>query len=63
MISSNLVFSQWDQIIEDPLTIISAIHRLMLHAVILDCKEGRRDDKPGRPPREVVHVHLDSRRH
>ena len=36
MISSNLVFSQWDQIFKDPLTTMAAVDRLVHHAHILE---------------------------
>jgi DNA replication protein DnaC len=36
MISSNLVFSKWDQIFKDPMTAMAAIDRLVHHAVILE---------------------------
>jgi len=36
MISSNLVFSQWDQIFKSPLTAAAAIDRLVHHSVILE---------------------------
>lgn len=36
MISSNLVFSQWDQIFKDPMTTMAAIDRLVHHALILE---------------------------
>lgn len=36
MISSNLVFSKWDQIFKDPMTTMAAIDRLVHHAVILE---------------------------
>jgi DNA replication protein DnaC len=36
MISSNLVFSQWDQIFKDPMTTMAAIDRLVHHAVVLE---------------------------
>jgi DNA replication protein DnaC len=36
MISSNLVFSKWDQIFKDPMTTLAAIDRLVHHAVILE---------------------------
>ena len=35
-ISSNLVFSQWDQIFKDPMTTMAAVDRLVHHAVILE---------------------------
>lgn len=39
MISSNLVFSQWDQIFKDPLTTAAAIDRIVHHSVILEIPE------------------------
>ena len=36
MISSNLVFSKWDQIFKDPMTTMAAVDRLIHHATILD---------------------------
>ena len=36
LVSSNLVFSQWDQIFKDPLTTMAAIDRLVHHAIILE---------------------------
>jgi hypothetical protein len=36
MISSNLVFSQWDQIFKDPMTTMAAIDRLVHHSTILE---------------------------
>ncbi|MFO1428852.1 MAG: IS21-like element helper ATPase IstB [Candidatus Competibacteraceae bacterium] len=36
LISSNLVFSQWDRIFQDPLTTAAAIDRLVHHAIILE---------------------------
>jgi DNA replication protein DnaC len=36
MISSNLVFSQWDRIFKDPMTTAAAIDRLVHHAIILE---------------------------
>jgi len=36
MISSNLVFSQWDKIFKDPMTTAAAIDRLVHHSVILE---------------------------
>jgi DNA replication protein DnaC len=40
MISSNLVFSQWDRIFKDPMTTAAAIDRLVHHAVILELTGG-----------------------
>jgi DNA replication protein DnaC len=36
IITSNLVFSQWDRIFQDPMTTACAIDRLVHHAVILE---------------------------
>jgi DNA replication protein DnaC len=36
MISSNLVFSKWDQIFKDPMTTMAAVDRLIHHSTILE---------------------------
>ena len=36
MITSNLVFSQWDKIFKDPMTTMAAVDRLVHHATILE---------------------------
>lgn len=36
MISSNLMFSEWDKIFKDPMTTMAAIDRLVHHSIILD---------------------------
>ena len=36
MITSNLVFSKWDQIFKDPMTTMAAVDRLVHHATILE---------------------------
>ena len=36
VITSNLVFSQWDQIFKDPMTTMAAVDRLVHHAIILE---------------------------
>ncbi len=36
LITSNLVFSQWEQIFKDPMTTAAAIDRLVHHSVILE---------------------------
>jgi DNA replication protein DnaC len=36
LITSNLVFSQWDKIFKDPMTTAAAIDRLVHHCVILE---------------------------
>jgi DNA replication protein DnaC len=40
MISSNLVFSEWDKIFKDPMTTMAAIDRLVHHSIILEFNEG-----------------------
>ncbi len=47
-ISSNLVFSKWDQIFKDPMTTMAAVDRLVHHAIILEFDgETRRAPRPG----------------
>ncbi len=36
IITSNLVFSQWDKIFKDPMTTAAAIDRVVHHSVILE---------------------------
>ncbi len=36
MITTNLVFSEWDRIFRDPMTTLAAIDRVVHHSVILD---------------------------
>lgn len=52
MISTNLVFSKWDQIFKDPMTTMAAVDRLVHHAVILEFDNGsvRADEAKGRIP-------------
>jgi len=46
MISSNLVFSQWEGIFHDPLTAMAAVDRLVHHSVILEFQgESQRTGK------------------
>jgi DNA replication protein DnaC len=40
IITSNLVFSQWDKIFKDPMTTAAAIDRLVHHAIILELDGG-----------------------
>jgi DNA replication protein DnaC len=62
LISSNLVFSQWDRIFKDPMTTACAIDRLVHHATILELtgssyrseaakqRNGGRGHAGGEPP-------------
>ena len=58
MISSNLVFSKWDQIFKDPMTTMAAIDRLVHHALILEFSgesvraqhARQREPEPSREP-------------
>ncbi len=36
MITSNLVFSEWNQIFKDPLTTAAAVDRIVHHSIILE---------------------------
>jgi DNA replication protein DnaC len=36
VITTNLVFSEWDQIFKNPLTTMAALDRVVHHSVILD---------------------------
>lgn len=55
MITSNLVFSQWDQIFKDAMTTAAAIDRVVHHSIILELNvssyraeaAGKRATKPG----------------
>jgi len=63
MITSNLVFSQWDQIFKNPMTTMAAIDRLVHHAIILEMagpsireeeakatRHGNGETRPATPP-------------
>jgi DNA replication protein DnaC len=52
MVSSNLVFSKWDQIFKDPMTTMAAVDRLVHHAIILEfngesMRTGKEKEKKG----------------
>jgi DNA replication protein DnaC len=53
MISSNLVFSQWERIFQDPMTAMAAVDRLVHHSVILEfggeSQRGPKNQKGGKP--------------
>jgi DNA replication protein DnaC len=36
LLSSNLIFSKWDQIFKDPMTTMAAVDRLVHHSIILE---------------------------
>ncbi len=48
VVTSNLVFSQWDAIFKDPMTTRAAVDRLVHHATILELKESYRQDEAKR---------------
>ena len=54
LITSNLVFSEWDRIFKNPMTTAAAIDRLVHHSVILefDVPSYRTEKRSaaGRPP-------------
>ena len=56
MITSNLVFSQWDRIFKDAMTTAAAIDRLVHHSVILEMtgKSYRADSAKKRKREEVA---------
>lgn len=48
LLSTNLVFSQWDQIFKDPMTTMAAVDRLVHHSIILEFNgPSRRVGTPG----------------
>jgi DNA replication protein DnaC len=55
LVSSNLAFSQWEQIFKDPMTTAAAIDRLVHHSVIVELNvpsyraEQAKKAKPSRP--------------
>ena len=54
LVSSNLVFSKWDQIFKDPMTTMAAVDRLVHHAIILEfdgdsLRVSRRKENGGSP--------------
>jgi hypothetical protein len=54
MLTSNLVFSQWDRIFKDPMTTACAIDRLVHHATILELtRASYREEGPRRSGRAV----------
>lgn len=51
LITSNLVFSQWDQIFKNPMTTAAAIDRLVHHSAILEFNvPSHRTKAPNNPP-------------
>ena len=52
LLSSNLVFSQWNQIFKDPMTTMAAIDRLVHHSMILEF-DGPSQRVPEKAPSEV----------
>lgn len=57
LITSNLIFSQWDRIFKNPMTTAAAIDRLVHHSVILefDVDSYRNKKKKGPPAGSVGH--------
>lgn len=56
IITSNLVFSQWDRIFKDPMTTAAAIDRIVHHSVILELigPSYRAEAARARMPKEAV---------
>jgi DNA replication protein DnaC len=63
LITSNLVFSEWDRIFKNPMTTAAAIDRLVHHSAILEFNvpsyrtagDKRKGDKTTDPPRTEAH--------
>jgi hypothetical protein len=53
MSTTNLVFSEWNQIFKNPMTTLAAIDRVLHHAVILDMMEVE-----SYRAKEASHAHL-----
>ena len=59
MISSNLVFSKWDQIFQDPMTAMAAVDRLVHHSVLLEFDgKSHRAQKGSKSKEEAVDQEL-----
>ncbi|HWY88462.1 MAG TPA: IS21-like element helper ATPase IstB [Gemmataceae bacterium] len=58
LVTSNLAFSQWEQIFKDPMTTAAAIDRLVHHSVIVELNvpsyraEAAKRTRSGPPPKE-----------
>ena len=58
LVTSNLAFSQWEQIFKDPMTTAAAIDRLVHHSVILEMNvpsyraETAKRTRASPPPKE-----------
>ena len=58
LVTSNLAFSQWEQIFKDPMTTAAAIDRLVHHSVIVELNvpsyraEAAKRTRGGPPPKE-----------
>ena len=65
LLTSNLVFSEWERIFKDPLTTAAAVDRLVHHSVILEMNlpsyrmenAKKRQPKPGEDA-DVADAHL-----
>jgi DNA replication protein DnaC len=59
LVTSNLAFSQWEQIFKDPMTTAAAIDRLVHHSVIVELNvpsyraEAAKRSRGGSPPKEA----------
>jgi DNA replication protein DnaC len=59
LVTSNLAFSQWEQIFKDPMTTAAAIDRLVHHSVIVELNvpsyraEAAKRTRGGSPPKEA----------
>jgi len=61
MITSNLLFSQWDRIFKDPMTTAAAIDRLVHHSVVLEMTGSSiRADEAGQTMKEAATTTTDT---
>ena len=52
IITSNLIFSEWNSVFKDPMTTRAAVDRLVHHATILELKESYRQNEAKRRKKE-----------
>jgi DNA replication protein DnaC len=62
MITSNLVFSQWDQIFKSAMTTAAAIDRLVHHSIILELNNQsyREEEAKKRNQKQMVKIEGES---
>jgi DNA replication protein DnaC len=58
VITSNLVFSQWETVFKDPVTTTAAVDRLVHHATILEMNKSYRQDEAKKRKKEQEQAEL-----